>query len=152
MNLRDATKIITKADTGITLNASEHKMAELMLHAQNNQSSSSLSSDRGHEGLNMSLKSANGVPPSDQVTVDLSQAGAIGRMIAMNTTKLAIVNFDEIYGESSDKNQHDLHEMLKVTSKTPLNRQKIISGQHVRDEKKHARKGIFALSAWSYWI
>ena len=39
MNLRDATKIINKADTGITLNKSEQKLAELMLHApidQNN--------------------------------------------------------------------------------------------------------------------
>ena len=33
MNLRDATKIINKADTGITLNKSEQKLAELMLHA-----------------------------------------------------------------------------------------------------------------------
>ena len=33
MNLRDATKIINKADTGITLNRSEQKLAELMLHA-----------------------------------------------------------------------------------------------------------------------
>ena len=32
MNLRDATKIINKADTGITLNRSEQKLAELMLH------------------------------------------------------------------------------------------------------------------------
>ena len=39
MNLRDATKIINKTDTGITLNKSEQKLAELMLHApfdQNN--------------------------------------------------------------------------------------------------------------------
>lgn len=33
MNLRDATKIINKADTGITLNKSEQKLAELMLHS-----------------------------------------------------------------------------------------------------------------------
>ena len=31
MNLRDATKIINKADTGIMLNRSEQKLAELML-------------------------------------------------------------------------------------------------------------------------
>jgi len=33
MNLRDATKIINKADTGMTLNKSEQKLAELMLHS-----------------------------------------------------------------------------------------------------------------------
>ena len=36
MNLRDATKIINKADTGITLNKSEQKLAELMLHSHSN--------------------------------------------------------------------------------------------------------------------
>ena len=40
MNLRDATKIINKADTGITLNKSEQKLAELMLHAPMEQSQS----------------------------------------------------------------------------------------------------------------
>jgi len=45
MNLRDATKIINKTDTGITLNKSEQKLAELMLHApfdQNNVSAKSM--------------------------------------------------------------------------------------------------------------
>lgn len=37
MNLRDATKIINKADTGITLNRSEQKLAELMLHSHSQQ-------------------------------------------------------------------------------------------------------------------
>ena len=50
MNLRDATKIINKADTGIMLNRSEQKLAELMLQGNSladiNQQDSSTSNLR----------------------------------------------------------------------------------------------------------
>ena len=98
MNLRDATKIINKADTGITLNKSEQKLAELMLHAPSEKKFQSFG-ERPTLSDILRNRASDFHPQNGSAMIDIN---------AIDSSQTALCQ--------KDIEDSDLHHVLKVSS------------------------------------
>ena len=99
MNLRDATKIINKADTGITLNKSEQKLAELMLHAPSDKKFNSFA-ERPTLSDILRNRASDFHPQNGSAMIDIN---------AIDSSQTALCQ--------KDIEDSDLHHVLKVSTR-----------------------------------
>ena len=99
MNLRDATKIINKADTGITLNKSEQKLAELMLHAPSDKKLGHSFGERPTLSDILRNRASDFHPQNGSAMIDIN---------AIDSSQTALCQ--------KDIEDSDLHHVLKVST------------------------------------
>ena len=100
MNLRDATKIINKADTGITLNKSEQKLAELMLHAPSEKKLGHSFGERPTLSDILRNRASDFHPQNGSAMIDIN---------AIDSSQTALCQ--------KDIEDSDLHHVLKVSTR-----------------------------------